>query len=98
MEFSLCHPNPTTGAPLRQETNAATSGIRSAHQKPLSVPIWSLIFSTEGCMLFHFPYKETETGEVSRCKLLHLEWVSDAVLLIAKGNYIQSLGIDHDGR
>ena len=34
----------------------------------------------------------------SRCKLLHLEWISDAVLLHSTGNYIQSLGIDHNGR
>ena len=30
---------------------------------------------------------------VSRCKLLPLEWISNEVLL-----YIQSLGIDHNGR
>ena len=30
---------------------------------------------------------------VSRCQLLHLAWISNEVLL-----YIQSLGIDHDGR
>ena len=35
---------------------------------------------------------------VSRCKLFHLEWISDAVLLYSTGNYIQSLGINHDGR
>ena len=35
---------------------------------------------------------------VSRCKLLHLEWISDEVLLYSTGNYIQSLGIDHDGK
>ena len=28
---------------------------------------------------------------ISSCQLLHLEWIST-------GNYIQSLGIDHDGR
>ena len=28
----------------------------------------------------------------SRCKLLHLEWVSNEVLLYSTGNYIQSLG------
>ena len=35
---------------------------------------------------------------VGRCKLLHLEWVSDEVLLYSTGNYIQSLWIEHDGR
>ena len=35
---------------------------------------------------------------VSRYKLLHLEWISHDVLLYSTGNYIQSLGIDHDGR
>ena len=38
-----------------------------------------------------------ESG-VSRCKLLDLEWVSNEVLLHSIGNYIQSLGTDHDGR
>ena len=33
-----------------------------------------------------------------RCKLSHLEWISNEVLLYITGNYIQSLGIDHDGR
>ena len=28
---------------------------------------------------------------VSRCKLLHLEWISNEVLLYSMGNYIQSL-------
>ena len=35
---------------------------------------------------------------VSRCKLLHLEWMSNEVLLYSTGNYIPSLGIEHDGR
>ena len=35
---------------------------------------------------------------VSRCKLLHLEWISHEILLHSTRNYIQSLGIDHDGR
>jgi len=35
---------------------------------------------------------------VSRCKLLHLEWISNEVLLYSTGNYIQSLGIEHDGK
>ena len=32
----------------------------------------------------------------SRCKQLHLEWISNEVLLYSPGNYIQSPGKDHD--
>ena len=32
---------------------------------------------------------------VRRCKLLHLEWISNEVLLNSTGNYIQSW-IEHD--
>ena len=35
---------------------------------------------------------------VSRCKLLHLEWISNEVLLYSTGNYVQSLGLEHGGR
>ena len=35
---------------------------------------------------------------VSRHKLLYLEWISNEVLLYSTGNYIYSLGIEHDGR
>ena len=35
---------------------------------------------------------------VGRCNLFHLEWISDEVLLDSTGNYIQSPGIEHDGR
>ena len=35
---------------------------------------------------------------ISRCKLLHFEWISNELLLYSRGNYVQSLGIDHDGR
>ena len=35
---------------------------------------------------------------VSRCKLLHLEWISNEVLLYSSGYYIQSLRIEHDRR
>ena len=38
-----------------------------------------------------------ESG-VSRCKLLHLEWISNDILLYSSGNYIQSLVMEHDGR
>ena len=40
---------------------------------------------------------DKESG-VSRCKLLHLEWISNEVLVYSKGYYIQYLGIEHDGR
>ena len=35
---------------------------------------------------------------ISRCKLLHLEWINNKVLLYGTGNYIQSPGTDHDGK
>ena len=35
---------------------------------------------------------------VNRCKLLHLKWTSNEVLPHSTGNYIQSPGIDHDGK
>ena len=34
---------------------------------------------------------------VSRCKLLHLEWMSNEVLLYSTGKYIQSLVIEMMG-
>ena len=33
-----------------------------------------------------------------RCKLLHLEWISNEVLLYNTGNYIHCLEIEHNGR
>ena len=33
---------------------------------------------------------------VSRCKLFHLEWISDEVLLYTTGNSIQSLSINRE--
>ena len=35
---------------------------------------------------------------ITRCKLLHLEWISNEVLLYSTENYMESLGIDHDGK
>ena len=35
---------------------------------------------------------------VGKCKLFHLEWIRNEVLLYSTGNYIQSLGREHDGR
>ena len=34
---------------------------------------------------------------VSRCQLLHLQSISNEVLLYSTGNHIPSLGIDYDG-
>ena len=38
------------------------------------------------------------TAGVGRCKVLHLEWISNKVLLYSTGNYVQSLEIDHNGK
>ena len=35
---------------------------------------------------------------VGRCKLLHLECINNKVLLYSTGNYIQSPGINHNGK
>ena len=35
---------------------------------------------------------------VDKCKLLHLEWISNMVLLHSTGDCVQSLEIEHDGR
>jgi len=40
----------------------------------------------------------TGSLRVRRCKLLHLEWISNKVLLYDRGNYIQSPGIDHEDK
>ena len=40
---------------------------------------------------------EWEFG-VGRYKLLHLEWINNKVLLYTTGNYIQSPGINHNGK
>ena len=35
---------------------------------------------------------------VSRCKLLHIGWVNNKILLYSTGNYIQYLLINHNGK
>ena len=40
---------------------------------------------------------DRESG-VSRCKMLHLEWISKEVRLYSVGNYIQFLRMDHGGK
>ena len=44
-----------------------------------------------------FAKGDGEAG-VSRCKLFHVEWISNEVLLCSTGNSIQSVGIEHSGR
>ena len=39
----------------------------------------------------------TEFG-ISRCNLLHLEWISNEILLYSTGNYIPSFWTEHDGK
>ena len=39
----------------------------------------------------------TSTAETPH-KLLHLEWIDNKVLLYSTGNYIQSRGINHNGK
>ena len=34
---------------------------------------------------------------ISRCKLLHFEWISNEILLYSTGSYFQSLLMEHDG-
>ena len=36
-------------------------------------------------------------SKVPRCKLLHLEWMGNEVLLYSAGNYIQSIGREYNG-
>ena len=40
---------------------------------------------------------DLESG-VNRCKLFHLEWISNEILLYITGTNIQSLVMEHDGR
>ena len=35
---------------------------------------------------------------VGKCKLLHVGWISNEVLLYRIGKYVLPLGMDHDGR
>ena len=35
---------------------------------------------------------------ISRCKLLHIEWINNKVLLYSTGNYIQHTVINHNGK
>ena len=34
---------------------------------------------------------------VSRCKIMHSEWISNEILLYSIGNHIYSLLMEHDG-
>ena len=45
------------------------------------------------------PYTGMDWGfRVSRCKLLHVEWINNKVLLYSTGNYIQYPVINHNGK
>ena len=35
---------------------------------------------------------------INKCKLLHLEWINNKVLLYSTGNYVPSPRIEHDGK
>ena len=35
---------------------------------------------------------------IGRCKLLHLEWINNKVLMYSTGNYIQYSVINHNGK
>ena len=50
--------------------------------------MWNLNYDTNEGFSYGF----------SRCKALHLEWISNEVLLYIKGSCIQYLGTDHDER
>ena len=41
-----------------------------------------------------------EVGEfgIGRCKLLHLEWINNKVLMYSTGNYIKYPVINHNGK
>ena len=39
--------------------------------------------------------KWTGKSEISKCKLRHLDWINNKVLLDSTGNNTQSLGINH---
>ena len=51
-----------------------------------------------GCHRVREEMQGTGSLGFSRCKLLHLEWISNEILLYSTGNYVQSLGIEHDRR
>ena len=40
--------------------------------------------------------KEKKKKKTCSCKLFHLEWISNGVLLHSTGNNVQSLGLEHD--
>ena len=72
--------------------------IKSDSERQISYDIiylWNLKYDIEG--EGEGSGMDWEFG-VSRCKPLHLEWMSNENLLYGTGNYIQSLGIEHDGR
>ena len=97
---------------MERETLLLSEVSQKERQIPHDITyIWNLIYGTNE--LFHrkethghgeqtCSYQGGGGGSgissVNRCKLSHLEGISNEVLLYSTGNYIQSLGIDHDGR
>ena len=65
----------------------------------LNLPIQTIRHTNSAfSYLVIYTWTTETTNKDSRCKLLHLEWISDEVLLDSTGNYIQSLGINNDER
>ena len=65
--------------------------------------MWNLTLSDMENILVVAKGEEGGSGmdwefRVNRCKLVHLEWINNEVLQYSIGSYIQSPGIDHDGK
>ena len=41
--------------------------------------------------------RERDGLGVCRCKLLHIEWINNKVLMYIRGNYIEYLVLNHNG-
>ena len=54
--------------------------------------MWTLKYDTDE------PMKQKQTPRHSRCKLLHIGWISNMVLLYSTGNYTQYPVINHNGK
>ena len=72
---------------------------------PAFLHLWSPSFTpcAKGGNTFFFYLSQraqtiSENSHICRCKLINLEWISNEVLLYSTRNYIESLGIDNDGR
>ena len=75
-----------------------TSGFRLlVSSKKLYIPVLRPASEAQGTSR-RVKGKESATLEAIKSTLLHLEWISNEVLLYSTLNYIQSLEIDHNGR